>query len=81
MRRPDRIVQALLRHRFIVTTIDDQAWDGVLMEADERSLVLRDALAIVRKPDGAVERTPADGEVLLPRNRVAYIQRTPETAA
>ena len=75
--RADRILRALVRHRFVVTMVDDQTWDGVVMEADERTIVLRDVSAVVREGD-QVKRVPADGEVLLPRSRVAYMQRTSE---
>lgn len=71
--RPDRILQRLVRTRFLVTTHSGATWDGVLMEVDDRSLVLRDVKVIGR--DGA--ETPADGEVLVPRGDVAYMQRTP----
>ena len=72
--RPDRIMRGLIRHRFVITMVDEQAWDGVVMEADDRTIVLRDVSALIRKDD-RVERVPADGEVLVPRNRVAYMQR------
>lgn len=72
MRRPDRIVQGLLRHRFLVTSVHGSTWDGVLMEADPMTLVLRDATVI--GTDGT--KTKADGEILIPRADVAYMQRT-----
>jgi len=71
-RNPDRILQRLVRTRFLVATRTGATWDGVLMEADERSVVLRDAKVI--GTDGT--ETPADGEVLIPRGDVAYMQRT-----
>ena len=72
--RPDRIMRGLIRYRFIVTMVDGQAFDGVVMEADDHSVVLRDAKALVT--EGAqVKQVPADGEVVLPRARVAYMQR------
>lgn len=75
--RSDRILRALVRHRFVVTMVDDQTWDGVVMEADAQTIVLRDVAAVVREGE-TVKRVPADGEVLLPRSRVAYMQRTIE---
>ena len=75
--RADRIMRALVRHRFVITMVDEQAWDGVVMEADDRSIVIRDVTALVRDGD-TVKRVPADGEVVLPRARVAYMQRPSE---
>lgn len=75
--RSDRILRALVRHRFVVTMVDDQTWHGVVMEVDERTITLRDVSAVIREGE-TVKRVPADGEVLLPRARVAYMQRTIE---
>lgn len=68
--RRDRILRALVRHPFIVTMTDGQTWRGVVMDADDRTVVLRQAEAVGRDGD-AVE---ADGEVLLPRHAIAYMQ-------
>ncbi|MGH3094575.1 MAG: hypothetical protein ACRDMV_01075 [Streptosporangiales bacterium] len=52
-------------------TLDDAtAFRGLLYAADDRSLVLRDAQLV--SGDGP---TPVDGEVVLPRARVLYLQR------
>jgi hypothetical protein len=67
-------MRGLVRHRFIVTMVDGQAFDGLLMEADDHSVVLRDAKALV-KEGAEVKSVPADGEIVLPRARVAYLQR------
>ena len=72
-RNPDRILRGLLRVRFLVTTHGGSTWDGLLMEVDERTIVLRDVKVI--GTDGT--ETAADGEVLIPRSDVAYMQRTP----
>jgi hypothetical protein len=71
--RRDRIVRAYLRYRLVVTTHDDATWDGLLMDADDQTLVLRDVQAVQK--DGT--RVPADGEVLIPRSDVAYVQHVP----
>lgn len=71
MGRRDRIVRGLLRTRFLITTKGGATWDAVLMEADESSLMLFDAAMV--HPDGS--RTPADGQVFVPRSDVAYMQR------
>lgn len=73
MTRRDRIVRGFLRHRLLVTTHDERTWEGLVMDVDERTVVLREAVAVTA--DG---RVPADGEVLLPRVDVAYMQAIPE---
>lgn len=72
--RRDRILRALVRRRFLITMVDGQTWDGVVMETDDYSVVLRDAHALTEKGP-KVEKVRADGEVVLPRARVAYMQR------
>lgn len=71
--RPDRILRSHLRYRLVVTMRDGATWDGVVMDADERTLILRDVEAI--QPDKT--RVPADGEVLVPRDQIAYCQSVP----
>lgn len=71
--RRDRIMRAHLRYRLVVTMIDDATWDGVLIDADDRTLVLREVQAVQK--DGT--RVPADGEVLVQRSDVAYVQSVP----
>lgn len=69
--RPDRIVQDSERHRLLVTMSGGEAFEGVLWECDDRSLVLKDAQAV--STDGT--RIKADGDLLLPRSGVSYMQR------
>jgi small nuclear ribonucleoprotein (snRNP)-like protein len=71
--RRDRVLRGLVRYRMVVTMLDDATWDGVLIDVDDRTLVLRDVSAIQK--DGT--RVPADGEVLLPRADISYIQHVP----
>lgn len=71
--RRDRVVRTLVRYRLVVTTHEDATWDGVLLDADDQMLVLREVEAVQK--DG--KRVPADGEVLIPRADVAYIQHVP----
>lgn len=70
----ERIIRGYLRHRLVVTMHDGATWEGVVMDADARLFVLRDAVAI----DAEGKRVPADGEVLLPRDEVAYLQAVSE---
>lgn len=53
---------------------DDKTWAGVVMEADDRTVVLREVEAVQK--DGT--RVRADGEVLLPRDQISYMQSVPE---
>lgn len=62
-----------MREQVLVTTHDGAAFSGVLFEADDKALVLRNAEAV-----GAGENKtnlPLDGEILVLMWDVAYIQR------
>lgn len=72
MARADRVVRQYLRTRFGITMKSGQTWTGVLLEADDRTLRLSEARLL--GVDGA--ETKADGHVFLPRDDVAYMQRT-----
>jgi hypothetical protein len=67
----DRLIRGRLRETFLFTLDTDEAFTGVLYAADRYSFVLRDAIA----HDDATTRTPVDGELILPRDRVLYMQR------
>jgi small nuclear ribonucleoprotein (snRNP)-like protein len=67
--RPDIVVRRQVRHRCVVTMKDGQAFTGVLWSADLRCLVLRETQML--QPGDVVA---VDGEVLLARSDVAYIQ-------
>lgn len=49
---------------------DGTAWRGVLYAVDGRSLVLRSAEALTENARG-----PVDGELILARDHIAYMQR------
>ncbi len=59
-----------LRERFVVTLVTGETFNGLLMEADERTVILRDAQVLAS--DGKV--APVDGELLLRREAIAYLQ-------
>jgi small nuclear ribonucleoprotein (snRNP)-like protein len=66
------VLEARLRRRVIVTLKSRDAFGGVLVEADDRAWVLRDASAI-----GAGEHRSnlvVDGEVVLLVGEIAYVQ-------
>jgi len=70
VRRPDRLVNDLYVRRLVVTTKTGEAFEGLLVGSDDRSVVLRQAVAL--GDDGA--RLPVDGELLIPRSELVYMQ-------
>jgi small nuclear ribonucleoprotein (snRNP)-like protein len=60
-----------LRKQVIVTLKDGQAFAGILYAVDKELLVLRRPEAL---GPGAGERTPVDGEVLILREELAFLQ-------
>jgi hypothetical protein len=69
----DRLLRGRLRAEVIVTLRSGMAFRGVLFEADARSVVLRNAVALGRTGDGV--HHPVDGEVLVARADVEFFQR------
>lgn len=69
----DGLLADRLLERFVVTLVDGQAFSGLLHSVDGRSLVLRDAEML---PASQAAKVPVDGELVLARDRVAYMQRT-----
>lgn len=66
----DAIVRRALRERFVFTLKTGETFDGLLLDADEKTYRLGDSWAI----DGK-NRVRVDGELFLPRLEVAYLQR------
>ena len=75
MARTDRLLRGLLRERFVVTLRNGAAFDGLLMDADDKTIRLADASGI----DGR-NRVKVDGEMFLPRTEVVYMQK-PQVSA
>lgn len=71
MARADRIVRMYLRDRFLITTHEGKTFGGVLVDADDRTLVLAEVDSY--SPDGVPTRV--DNQLFLPRGDVAYMQR------
>lgn len=67
----DRLLKARLRDVFVFTMLDGSAWRGLLYAADEKTLAIREAERLTPDAPG----TPVDGELLLPRDQLAYMQR------
>lgn len=66
----DRVVTGHLRQRYLVTLDSGQTFDGLLDDADERSVSLVAASSV--SPDGTVK---VDGVLILPRSDISYMQR------
>lgn len=66
----DRLLKRRLREEFVVTMLDGSAWRGVLYAVDGRTIILRAAEALSENARG-----PVDGELLLSRDRIDYLQR------
>ena len=73
MTRRDRLIRQVLRERFVVTLHSGESFDGLLLDADEKTIRLGNAGAL----DGR-NRAVVDGELFLPRAQVAYMQRPGE---
>jgi len=68
--RRDSIVRRALRERFVATLRTGESFDGLLIDADEKTYRFGDAFAV----DGST-RVRVDGELFLPRDAVLYLQR------
>ena len=68
---PDRLVCDALRSRFVVTMHDGGTFEGLLIDADDRVLVLAQASSV--SPQGT--RIGVDGALYLERREIAYLQR------
>lgn len=67
------VLRSRLRERFIVTTKDGAAFEGLLYSADRTALVLREAEAIGAADDKS--NVSLDGEIIVLLSDVAYLQR------
>lgn len=66
----DRLLKRLLRERFVITLRGGESFDGLLVDADEKTVRIVDAFAL----DGK-NRVSVDGEVFIPRAEIVYLQR------
>lgn len=65
------LIRRALRDRFLVTLITGEAFEGVLLDADDRHLVLVDAAQVTADGD----RVAADGKLWLQAADIAYMQQ------
>lgn len=68
----DGLLRDRLRVAVIATLKTGAAFHGVLFDVDDRTLILREAQAI---PTDGTARIPVDGELVLARGDVEYLQR------
>ena len=68
--RRDRLIRQALRERFVVTLQGGESFEGLLLEADEKTLHLVEAHALAGKTS-----VPVDGALFLPRAQVLYLQK------
>jgi hypothetical protein len=66
----DRLLADRLHDRFVVTTATGESFDGLLIDVDDKTVVLRDASTF---HEG--NRVAVDGEVVLRRDAIAYMQK------
>lgn len=68
--RPDRVIRDLLRERFLVSLTDGSAIEGLLIDADKKTLRFADCFRVTPSL-----REGVDGEVFIPRTNVIYMQK------
>lgn len=67
--RPEMIVRRLLRRSCVLTLHDGQSFAGLLWAADRRVVVLRNARLMA-----AGNEVPVDGELVVERSEIAFMQ-------
>ncbi|MDR6691352.1 hypothetical protein J2X55_002264 [Microbacterium sp. 1154] len=70
MAHPDRLIRSQIRSRYIATLDTEETFEGVLIDVDDRHLVLADAVSLASNGD----RLAIDGHLWLPRLGVKYLQ-------
>jgi len=70
MARIDRLLRKAIRSRFLITLVDEDAFVGVVVDADHEHLVLADAAHI----DAEGKPVPAETQLWIPRSQVKYMQ-------
>jgi hypothetical protein len=66
----DRLIRRSLRERFVVTMRSGEAFEGLLLDADDRTFTIADGFVLTGR-----DRHAADGVLYLPRSEVAYMQK------
>lgn len=66
----DRLLAGLYIEKVVVTLSSGETFTGLLADVDEKSLMLREAVALAGE-----QRMDVDGELLIPRADVLYLQK------
>lgn len=65
-----RIRKRMLRRRYLITLDNQEAFSGVLLDADSEFYELTQVRALTREGDAV----PVDGTLILERSRILYAQ-------
>lgn len=65
----DRLLGEHLLERYVVTLLSGESFSALLARVDGRTIVLREATVLT------ANNSPVDGELILRRDAVAYMQR------
>lgn len=68
------IYRQRLRKAVIVTLDNDETFRGTLFDLDRDAIVLRNAAQLHPTNDSDRQFVAADGEIVIPASRVAYMQ-------
>ena len=66
----DRLLRQILRERFLLTLRGGEAFEGLLIDADDKTVRLGAVYAVDEK-----SRAPVDGEMFVPRAEILYMIR------
>lgn len=70
MLKRDKLVRQALRERFVASLRGGESFEGLLLDADEKTFRFVDSFAL----DGK-NRAPVDGDLYIPRSEVLYLQK------
>jgi hypothetical protein len=68
--RKDRLLRKMILERFVVTLRSGESFDGLLADADTKTIRLVSSFALSGK-----DRVSVDGELFIPRSEITYLQR------
>lgn len=72
--RSDRVLKNLIKEKFLVSLVDGTSLEGLLIEVDSKTLQLAQCEQVVIK-DTITTRHPVDGQILIPRENILYLQK------
>ena len=72
--RTDRVLKSLIKEKFLVSMVDGTAIEGLLIDADDKIIHLANCEQVVVN-DSSTNRFKVDGQVLIPRTNVLYMQK------